>query len=163
MKFLYWLRDHLVTADAVYGLILYSALIVVLTDDHDALDTFVISTGTIVVFWAAHVYAGTIATHRGPDGKPQSMGKAFRHTIKHVSGMLYAAILPAAVLLLSVFGIISKDEAVDDALNLVVLLLAVLGYFSFAQRGSKIWVRILGAIGTGFFGIIILLLNAIVH
>lgn len=163
MKFLYWLRDHLVTADAVYGLILYSALIVVLVDDHSAEETFVVSGVTLIVFWAAHVYAGTIATHRGPDGKPQSMGTAFRRTIAHVSSMLYAAVLPAAVLLLSVFGVISKDEAVDDALNLVVLLLAVLGYFSFAQRGSKIWVRILGAIGTGFFGIIILLLNVIVH
>ncbi|MBK4348322.1 hypothetical protein [Lacisediminihabitans changchengi] len=163
MRFLRWLRDHLVTADAVYGLILYSALLVVLVDDHDALETFFISSGTIVVFWAAHVYAGTIATHRGPDGEPQSMRSAFRHTISHVSGMLYAAVLPAIIVLLSAFGVLSIENAVDDALDLVVLLLAVLGYFSFAQRGAKIIVRILGAIGTGLFGVLIIILNVIVH
>jgi len=163
MKFLYWLRDHLVTADAVYGLILYSALLVVLVDDHDAAETFLTSSVTLIVFWAAHVYAGTIATHRGPDGKPQSMRRAFVHTITHVSGMLYASIIPAVLVLLGVFGVWGKEESVDNALDVVVLLLGVLGYFSFAQRGAKIWVRILGAIGTALFGVVIIILNAIVH
>ena len=163
MRFLYWLRDHLVTPDAVYGLILYSALLAVLVDDHDALETFFISGGTVVVFWAAHVYAGTIATHRGPDGQPQSMGTAFRRTISHVSGMLYAAVLPALVVLPSLFGVVTDEEAVDNALDLVVIALGVIGYFSFAQRKAKMWVRILGALGTALFGVFIIVLNIIVH
>ena len=163
MRFLYWLRDHLVTADAVYGLILYSALLAVLVDDHSALETYFISGGTVIVFWAAHVYAGTIATHRGPDGLPQSMGSAFRHTIAHVSGMLYAAVLPALVVLPSLFGVITDEEAVDNALDLVVVLLGVIGYFSFAQRKAKMWVRILGALGTALFGVFIIVLNIVVH
>lgn len=164
MSILRWLRGRLVTADAVYGLILYSALIAVVSTDHgDSLEVFVVSALSLLVFWAAHVYAGTIAGHGMRDGSEVRVRDALRTTIGHVSGMLYAAILPSIVLLLGATPALSYDASVNASLYVVLVMLAVIGYSSFAERRSRVIIRILGALGTAAFGLVMIVLNAVVH
>ncbi len=159
-----WVKRRLVTADAVYGVILYSALIAVVSTSHtDSLEVFLVSFFSLVVFWGAHVYAGTIANHGVRDGREIPLGAAFREAVAHASGMLYAAVLPSVPLIVGSFHAITDDDAVSLSLLVVFVQLGVIGYQSFAQRRSRIVVRILGALGTALFGLLMIILNTIVH
>jgi len=153
-------RERVVTPDAVYGLILFSALIgAVDDDDSEALEVLLVSVASLVIFWGAHVFAGTIASH----GADTRLGDAFRRTVSHSTGMLYAAILPSLVLLLGVFHVLTADDAVSLALFVATIVLGVLGYNAFAQRRRHVVVRILGGIGTALFGLLMIVLNIVVH
>lgn len=153
-------RERIVTPDAVYGLILFSALIGAVDDgDSEALDVLLVSVISLVIFWGAHVFAGTIALQ----GAEKRLGLAFRRAVAHSTGMLYAAILPSLVLLLGVFHVLSAGAAVDLALLVTAIVLGVLGYSAFAQRRSPVVIRILGGIGTALFGLLMILLNIVVH
>ena len=160
MGLLQRVRERLVTPDAVYGLILFSALIgAVDDDDSDTLEVLVVSVASLVIFWGAHVFAGTVASH----GAETQLGSAFRRSVTHSMGMLYAAILPAVVLLLGVFNVVTADEAVGIALLVATVVLGVLGYSAFALRRRHLAIRILGGIGTALFGLLMILLNIVVH
>ena len=45
----------------------------------------------------------------------------------------------------------------------LIIVLGVLGYSAYAQRGAAIWVRVIGAIGTAMFGFVVFVLNYAVH
>ena len=159
MGFADWMRERFLTPDAVYGLILFSVLVAgVSDDDSSAFDVLLFSVLSLVIFWSAHVFAGTVSAH----GK-QSLGAAMRQSLKHSSGMLYSSILPSLALVAGAFHLISTDNAVDLSLLLAMIVLGLLGYRSFAQRKSPIIVRILGALGTAFFGLLVIILNLLVH
>ena len=160
MGFRQWVRDHFVTADAVYGLILYSALIAGVSDDHsEALEVLVFAAASLIIFWGAHVFAGTVANHGAELGLPAALWRALGHS----SGMLYAAILPSLALLLGVFTLTSADDAVSIALLVATVVLGVLGFYAFSQRRRPVVIRILGGLGTALFGLLMILLNIIVH
>ena len=164
MRALRWIGSQLVSADAIYGLILFAALVAVVSTDHsDAWEVFWVSGVSLLVFCAAHVYARTIANHGVSDGRETGLGRAFRHAMLDSSGMIFASVLPAIPLALGIAHVLSDDASVIDSLLVVLVILAVLGYLSFAQRRARIVVRIFGALGTALFGLLIIILNAIVH
>jgi hypothetical protein len=164
MGFRDWMREHFVTPDAVYGLILYSALIGgVSDDDSDSVEVLVISVASLLIFWGAHVFAGTIASHGVKDGKEVTLGAAMRTAFSDSSGMLYASILPSIPLVVGAFGILATDDAVSLSLLIAMVVLGVLGYKSFAQRGASVARRIGGALGTASFGFLMIALNVAVH
>jgi len=164
MRFWRWIGDRLFTPDAIYGLILFSALISATSDANEtAIEVLLIAGFTLVTFWAAHVFASTMATHGVGDEAGDALGASIRRAIGHSSGMLYASVLPSLALLLGVFGVLSTDDAVSLALLFAMILLGVLGYESFARRGRSRPVRVVGAIGTAFFGFLMILLNTVVH
>ena len=155
-----WLSERFVTVDAIYGLILYAALIAgVSDDDSDMVEVLVVSVISLVIFWAAHVYAGTIVNHVAKAPLHSAIWKAMTHS----SGMLWAAIIPSIPLVLGAFTLVAADDAVDWSLNLVTLQLGVLGFVALSQRGVHMVARIFGAIGTALFGTLIIALNASVH
>ncbi len=160
MGFGTWVRQRLVAPDAVYGLILFSALIGAVDDDDSQVsEVLLVSVASLLIFWGAHVFAGTITTH----GADYRLGEAVRRSMSHSMGMLYAAIFPSLVLLLGLFHVMSADEAVTLALLVATVILGVLGYSAFAQRRAHIAIRILGAIGTALFGALMIVLNIAVH
>jgi hypothetical protein len=164
MGFRSWVREHFITPDTVYGTILFAALVAGVSDvGETALHVLVFSLGTLVVFWAAHIYSGTIARHGVTEGTETTLGAAFRSTFVHCLGMLYAAVLPSVALLLGVVGVLSESASVTLALWTAVVVLAWLGYLSFARRGSPLWVRLLGALGTAAFGAVLIALKYLVQ
>lgn len=162
-----WLTEHFTSPDAIYGLILFAALVGGASENDDApaesLEVLFVAVLSLIVFWGAHVFAGTIAGHGMRDGKEITLGAATWASVKHSSGMLYASVLPSLILLLGVYRLVSTDDAVSLALLAAMIILGVLGYRAFAQRGARVAVRILGAIGTALFGLIIIVLNELVH
>ena len=49
------------------------------------------------------------------------------------------------------------------ALLVTILVLGLLGYQSFAERGGRVWTHILGAVVSALLGLILVILNASVH
>ena len=160
MGFREWVAHRFITVDAIYGLILYAALIAAISDeDSHPLEVLLFSLGTLVIFWGAHVYAGTIVNHVAKAPLHVAIGKAMRES----SGMLWAAVLPSVPLILGAFHLMADDDAVDLALLIVTVQLGVLGYVALGRRGVGMAGRIFGAIGTALFGTLIIGLNAAVH
>lgn len=161
MGFRSWLEDHFVSVDAIYGLILFAALIAAssVEDDPESWVVLVFSVFSLLIFWGAHVFAGTIVTHAGN----MPLHRAIWTAMKHSSGMLLAAVLPSIPLLLGGFALISDEDAVDWALTVCTIILFLLGYIAFSRRKANVAVRILGGIGCALFGTLVIALNAAVH
>ncbi len=159
------LRPGFGTEAAVYGTILVSGLIAV-SSAHGETSVLVLVTVavTVLVFWAAHVYAGAVA-HMGDDAAGEHIGvrAALRHSLRHSFGMLTSASIPALILLAGTTRIIPDNLANELALWSGTIILAFLGYIAFLRRGSSMAVRLLGALMTASFGIVFIALKAFVH
>jgi hypothetical protein len=158
-------RDRVVTDDAVYGTVLFAALIATSSapDPHsdgipgdtaelgsaDIVDVLIVSVTTLLVFWVAHVYARVLA--RG------GLGDAIRHS----SGMLFAAIPPTLLLVLGALGFL--PDAVDWSGLLSLAVLGFVGYEAAARRGRGVGIRILSAAVAVVLGFIIIVVKVAVH
>jgi hypothetical protein len=160
------LRPGFGTEAAVYGTILVSGLVAV-SSAHGETSAVVLLTVaiTVLVFWGAHVYAGTVARLGEYANDTASIGvrAAFRQSVRHSFGMLSSAAVPALILLAGTTRIIPDDIANDVALWSGVVILAFLGYVAFLRRGSSPLVRIAGALGTASFGVVLVILKSLVH
>jgi hypothetical protein len=160
-------RERVVTPDAVYGTILFAAVVAALSDEDDLrgdiVSTLIFSVITQIVFWIAHVFAGAVAGHGAHGGEVVPLGTATSRAIRHSLGLLYGPVLPAVPLLLGSFGLIAADDAGDLSLLIAMIILGVLGYLAFADRGARVIVRVLGALGSAFLGFVIIVLNMAVH
>lgn len=155
-----WVRERLLTAEAIYGLILYTALVAgVSDDDSNAVEVLVISVVSLLIFWGAHVFAQTLAAH----GAEKKLSVALGHAVNDSSGMLYASVLPSVPLVLGAFSIMTTDDAVSLSLLIAMIVLGALGYNALGERGKHPVLRVLGAIGTAFFGFLVIVLNIAVH
>lgn len=155
-----WIREHLLTAEAIYGLILYSALIAgVSHDDSNAAEVLLISVASLLIFWGAHIFAQTLAAH----GAEKKLSVAIGHALADSSGMLYASLLPSVPLILGAFSLMRTDDAVTLSLLIAMIVLGALGYNALGERGKHPVLRVLGAIGTAFFGFLVIVLNTAVH
>lgn len=160
MGFRAWLSARFVTVDAIYGLILYAALIAAVSDEEaHSFEVLLVSVLSLVIFWGAHVYAGTIVNHVSNTPLHTAIWRAMRHS----GGMLWAAVIPSIPLVLGAFKVIADDDAVDLALFIATIVLGILGYVALTKRGARMVVRIFGAIGSALFGTLIIALNAAVH
>lgn len=152
------------TEQGVYGVILVAGLIVVSgSGDELALTVFVKVVVTVLVFWAAHVYAGAVARHGFENGRVVGIRESFRRSLHASWGLLIAALIPASILLLGVARIVPDDAAAWIALWVCVALLAVLGYIAFARRQAPWHIRLLGSAATAGFGLLLIVLKAVVH
>jgi hypothetical protein len=159
-------RLDYITEESVYGTVLVSGMIVVAGSyGATSMQVFLSVFGTVVVFWAAHVYAGTIAGHGISEdvGDDTSLLTAFRRALRRSVGFLTSALPPSVVLLLGALDAVDDKVAIWVALWLGVVILAVLGFIVFSLRGDSWPVRILGALGTAVFGIAMILLKALIH
>ena len=156
---------YLSTGAGVYGLILVSGLIATASSAQaSSLRVLVSVAVTLGVFWLAHVYSEAVGDHgrTGADGTPTRLRDAIRESVRRTWGMLLAAVLPAGALLLGVFGVLEDWTANWLALWVCVGVLAMLGYRSYHKRGAPMHVRLLGALATASFGLIIIAAKAIV-
>ncbi|MCK8465604.1 hypothetical protein M0722_00210 [Microbacterium sp. KSW4-16] len=162
------LRSGFGTEAAVYGTILVSGLVAVSSAHGETSFAVLLTVAvTVLVFWGAHVYAGTVArvSDRAEREQGEAVGvrAAFAASVKHSLGMLSSATVPAVILLAGTTRVIPDGLANDLALWSGVVILAFLGYVAFLRRGSPFFVRVLGALGTASFGLVFVVLKALVH
>lgn len=153
----------LMTEESIYGLILLSGMILVSGMHNDAswkvLLTVVV---TIVVFWVAHVYAGTLARFSGRLGGG-NLVHAITASMKRSRGLLVSAVMPVLVLTLGAVGFLTDSSAIWLALWMNTLVLGVLGYVGVSRWSSNIWWRLASAVTTALFGGFVIVLKAIIH
>ncbi|MCT9821089.1 hypothetical protein N3K63_12450 [Microbacterium sp. W1N] len=152
----------LMTEEAIYGLILISGMIVVSgTTVGTAIDALVTVAITVVIFFAAHVYAGTLsrlAETAGASGLRASLGAAALQS----SGLLAASVVPLTILVLGTTQALADDTALWTALIANTVLLAGLGWVAVARWSSHWTARILGALIAACFGGALTLLKGLV-
>lgn len=152
------------TEEGVYGVILVAGMIVVTgSEQTPAWNIFVAVAGTVLVFWAAHVYAGTVARHGVENGRVVGVRESFGRALRRSWGMLVASFIPAALLLLGATRVVPDPVAIWAALWTCVAVLAILGFIAFTRRGAPWWVRIAGAAATAGFGMLMIALKAALH
>ncbi len=157
-------RISIITEESVYGTILVSGMIVA-TGGHGASSwsVFLSVIGTVIVFWVAHVYAGTIAGHGAFGGDDTSLATAFRRSLRRSVGFLTSALPPSVILLFGALDVVNDTLAIWLALWAGVLILAILGYTVFAVRGRSWVICILGSLTTAAFGVAMIALKAVIH
>lgn len=153
----------LMSEEAIYGLILVSGMIVVsyglAGTSLNALITVVV---TVIVFFAAHVYAGTLARLAATDGKA-GLPESVRAAVHHSLGMLLVSLAPIAVLLLGVTRAVDDGVAIWLALSIDAIALGVLGWLAVAKWTPHFWLRLASALLTAAFGGVLILLKALLH
>lgn len=160
---------RLLSESAIYGVVTVSGLLVIVANQSDSGTTEALFKviATVLVFWLAHVYAGTVAHLGDPheEGEPSSarVVRALKHSMAHSGGMLLVTLVPALMLTLGAFGLVSHTMAIWGTLWLDVALLGVLGYFGVAGWTSKQWPRLVGALLTATLGVALILLKAWIH
>ena len=161
---LHLVRSHFATDEGVYGVILVAGMIVASGGGSaTAFTVFLAVVGTVIVFWAAHVYAGTVAHHIFEDGRVIGIRDSLRAALRRSWGLLVSALIPSSILLLGVAEVVPDAAAVWIALWGCVAVLAVLGYIAFARRRAPWHIRLIGALATAGFGILMILLKAWIH
>ncbi|PWC04994.1 hypothetical protein [Agromyces badenianii] len=157
-------RTTFVTEESIYGVILVSGMIVV-AGSHGASSwqVFWQVILTVVVFWLAHVYAGTVARHGVEHGRVIGIREAFLGSFKRSLGLVASALIPSFILLLGATKAVDDSVAMWIALWAGVVVLAVLGWIAFARRGSPWPIRLAGAVGTAAFGLAMILMKALIH
>lgn len=158
------MRATFASEQAIYGVLLVSGMIVV-SGRYGASSWHVLTTvvATVVVFWAAHVYAGTVAHHGIDEKGVLGLRESLRVSVRESWGLLLSALIPCAVLLLGAMGLVPGIVARWLAMWVGVGVLAVLGYIAFARRGASVGKRLLGAVTTSLFGVLLVVLKAVVH
>ncbi len=153
-----------VSEEAIYALILVAGIIVTAgRHGESSWAVFWTVAGTVVVFFAAHIYAGTLAHLNVGRHDRVELNTAFRASVRRSSGLVIGAAIPAAILLLGATRVIDDQNAMWFALWAEVAALAVLGYLAFAKRRAPVPVRILGAVTTALFGLAMIGLKVIIH
>ncbi|WP_043444408.1 hypothetical protein [Arthrobacter sp. L77] len=153
-----------VSEEAIYALILVAGIIVTAGGHGESSwAAFWIVVGTVVVFFVAHIYAGTLAHLNVGPHERMELGTAFRASVRRSSGLVVGAAIPASILLLGATRVIDDENAMWFALWAEVVALAALGYLAFAKRRASVPVRILGAVTTALFGLAMIGLKVVIH
>ena len=154
-----WFDTRFRTPATVYGLIVYSALLMMMSDHGEDVPTCVLEAfSTLIVFFIAHLFAHTLADHG-----EHPLGSAIRNAFAHSSGMLYAAIPATAAMLIAGLNGDDADDASVWALIVATITLGFLGWLAYSRSGAPRWTRFVGAFATAMFGGFIALLEYASH
>ena len=157
-------RATFVTEESVYGVLLVSGMIVASGGQgQSSWRVFWSVAVTVVVFWAAHVYAGTVAHHGLDHDRVVGLKESFGIALLRSSGLLLSATIPLFILLLGATRAIPDPVAIWAALWAGVVVLAVLGFIAFHRRGASWPVKVAGSLITAGFGVALIVLKAVIH
>lgn len=153
----------LMSEESVYGLILVSGMIVVsgtvVGTSVNALVTVIV---TVIVFYLAHVYAGTLGRLAATDGEA-GLRKSLAAAARHSRGMLVSSVVPLLILLLGTTDLIDDTVAIWSALIANTVMLGVLGWLAVARWSTHWLPRLLSALITAGFGLVLIALKAVIH
>lgn len=158
---------HLGSSSAIYGLLVYASLIAATAahpDDDDTIGTILtFSLVTLVVFWTAHLYAGTLSHHGNFDAADVTLWESIKHGADESFGMLEAAVIPTIVLVLGAVGVLEPRTSIVWSLIAATVVLGFLGFIAFTLREDRLWVRLVGAVVTALFGVVLIILESSIH
>lgn len=153
----------LMTEEAIYGLILVSGMIVVAGSlDATSVNALLTVAITVIVFYAAHVFAGTLGRLAATDGRA-GLRRSLAASARQSAGMVVTSVPPLLILLLGTTDLIPDYSALWAALIVNTVMLGALGWVAVARWSTHWLPRIVGALVTAAFGGILILLKAVIH
>jgi hypothetical protein len=148
---------------AIYGAVLATAVIAALSEDSGAgpLELVGATLNTSLVFWLAHVFARFVGERAGDWDAAD--WHSFPELLLQEIPMVAAALLPATVLALAEFDLLSRDHAVTVALASGILELSLWGAIAghherWGPRGVA-----LGSTVAATLGFLMVFLKVLVH
>ncbi|KAA9130662.1 hypothetical protein [Microbacterium caowuchunii] len=153
-----WFDLRFRTPVAVYGLIVYTSLINIAAEHGTVSDLLITSVASLIVFYLAHVFAHTLSDH-GTHRLGPATASAFRHSL----GMLYSGVPTTLAMVIASFTVHDPDELSDIATNTTFVMLFLLGLSAYTRTGAPVWLRLLGAIGTAMLGLLVVILELLLH
>lgn len=148
--------------EMLYGAVVSAAVLaVVSTHAEAAWQLMAATTGTLLVYWAAHVYTQAFADALA--------GPASSWWARVVSAAVEElAILRGGAPTLVAFGVATVfgagiPLATDIAVWVTVLLLAGVGYLAGHAAGAGAWGKVLWVLAAAAFGVVAALLKAALH
>ncbi|MDY0828681.1 hypothetical protein SK224_06015 [Microbacterium sp. BG28] len=153
-----WFDNRFRTPVAIYGLIVYTTVVLIADEEGPVSEMLAIAISSLVVFYLAHVFAHTLSDH-GRHG----LGAATRLAFIHSLGMIYACAPSTIAMIITAFFTTDAGDVQDAAIWTALAMLAVLGFSAYARTGAKLWVRLLGALGTALLGLLVVLLEFLLH
>ena len=158
-----WWASLAFSSDSVYGLIIVAGMLVVSRNLAVTSGEALLSVATtLLVFFAAHVYAATVSHLAARETRGARLGEAVAHGLRESAGLLVAGAIPVGMLALGSLGLLPDSEAVWLALGVDVLLLGVLGWLIAAARTRNLWIRLSSLLLMAAFGAVLILLKAAV-
>ena len=155
---------HWGTPASIYGTVVYASVVAAAsggqTDRGSVARLLVLSVVSIVVFWTAHVYSTALGYQPTEEHMGARVRDALGHALRESGGMLEAAIVPSIPLLLGSLALLPPVLSVYLSLWFSVLMLALLGYSVFALRRRPVVICLAGAITSGLFGVIVIVLKS---
>ena len=148
---------------AIYGVVLVSSLIAIGWEDETDLEVLGFTLGAVLVFWLAHVYAGTVSREESEAPRLQAIVSAAITSAAHSSGLLLAMVLPTIFLLLATLGVLDEYVAYYLALWVGTAVLAVIGWWMAMRRGGHWGWWLLSAVITASLGLLVIWLGSFVH
>jgi hypothetical protein len=148
---------------AIYGVVLVSSLIAIGWEDDTDLEVLGFTLGAVLVFWLAHVYAGTISREETEAPRMKAIASAAVASASHSSGLLLAMVLPTVFLLLATVGVLDEYVAYYLALWVGTAVLAVIGWWAAMRRGGHWGWWLLSAVITASLGLLVIWLGSFVH
>lgn len=149
----YAIRESLATPEAIYGTILFLAMLAVSEAGQTSEDLFFRGAVSSVSIWAAHVIAVAVSTHGSRNSRVIGVRESFRGALEHSYGILLGPLLPTFALLLGTLNLISDYQGYMFALCLSVAILGALGYVAMSERRAAWYICLLSAVGTALVGL----------
>lgn len=148
-------------AGAIYGTVAAMAVIAGAARYQSDAQVFALTLVTLLVLWLAHVYAETLASHLKKGGRPDRSALVAAMTKERT--MLEGPAPMLIVLGLGGINVLDQDLAVTLALWTGLVQLIAWGV-TYARRLGWGWPAAIGVgLVNGTFGLIIVLLEVIVH
>ena len=157
----WWLFRTPESAGAIYGTIAAMAVIAGSAKSSEPGEALGLTIATLLVFWLAHVYAHALAHHLR--GAKRLDWSAVKVAMAEEWSLLQGPLPLLLLLALGELGILEERQAVRLALWLGVVELVTWATL-YARRQSWPWLTALtaGAVN-GVFGLIIVILEVVVH
>lgn len=147
-----------INGEAVYGTVLTAGVASAFTYYNEGIAALTVRTaGTVLVFWAAHVYAEIIGN------RDTGWRESVREALQRSAGLLWALLVPVATLTIAAVLQMAENSAVDMTLWASVATLALLGWWAARQREAPLVVRVVFSLGTAALGLALITLKALVH
>ena len=149
-------------AGLLYGAVVSAATLGVLAGSHESTRVAVATLGVLLVYWSAHVYIHSFSKQlKGlqPGLFVQRTAESAREEVGVLVGGLPALVLYVALVAAGV----EPPTAGYISLFFVVALLFTVGYLGALRAGLSHRIALVEAAGAGSFGVVIVVMKALLH
>lgn len=151
-------------AYAVHGVMVFVAIVgATYVADYPAARMLLLSSGAVVLFWVAHVYAATLAHGRVGTEDLRAELETLRFNARRMLPLLEACVAPALPLVLAMLGILPLTLAYAASVTTGVATLAGVGWFALRNRHASRRRSLAFAVTTGGLGAAIIAAETFWH